>query len=323
MWDDATRRKLVRLCGAITGDRTAAEDLAQESLLEAWRQRRKLTDPSGADRWLAAIARNVCLRWARARGRTVVFDEESVTVEIEHSELAGILDDALALLPAGTRTALVQRYVHDLPHAEIAASLGVSADAVAMRLTRGKIVLRRALAADLGLASAWEPTRSFCRTCGRRRLLARHGGSVAFKCPGCGEGEPAVVLSLSDPTFARLVGEARGTGSVLRRSAAFVRRHFGGGAGARAACTACGADVLVRPYRRAGVGLNRRGLSTSCERCGAEVTASLVSLGEPALERPSVLEESEDGDAVVVAYEDVLTHRQVCVAFDGETLLAR
>jgi DNA-directed RNA polymerase specialized sigma24 family protein len=71
LWLDAQRRRLVRLCAGISGDHGAAEDLAQETLLEAWRNRHKLHDPAGADRWLAAIARNVCRRWASSRGRDV------------------------------------------------------------------------------------------------------------------------------------------------------------------------------------------------------------------------------------------------------------
>jgi hypothetical protein len=69
MWTDAQRRRLVRLCASLSGDRDAAEDLAQETLLEAWRNAGKLTDPAGVDRWLAAVARNVCKRWARGRAR--------------------------------------------------------------------------------------------------------------------------------------------------------------------------------------------------------------------------------------------------------------
>ena len=40
LWRESERRRLVRLCATISGDRDAAEDLAQETLLEAWRKQR-------------------------------------------------------------------------------------------------------------------------------------------------------------------------------------------------------------------------------------------------------------------------------------------
>jgi RNA polymerase sigma-70 factor (ECF subfamily) len=76
-------------------------------------------------------------------------DDLDMEVELERHELAELLDRALGLLPTTTRRVLVERYVHDSPHAEIAARLGLSADAVSMRLTRGKLLLRRALTAEL------------------------------------------------------------------------------------------------------------------------------------------------------------------------------
>jgi RNA polymerase sigma factor (sigma-70 family) len=136
------RARLVRLCARLTGNVDVAEDLAQDTLLEAWRHSYKLHDPQGRDRWLAAIARNVCRRWAREQGRALPrlvrldescdrgahFDEEpaddfDVDVELERHELAELLDRALGLLPAATRQALVARYVHASPHAEIAARM--------------------------------------------------------------------------------------------------------------------------------------------------------------------------------------------------------
>src|SRR5262252_5873402 len=65
----AERGRLVRLCACLTGDWDAAEDLAQETLVEAWRALEKLRDPDGLAPWLSAIARNVCKRWQRQRGR--------------------------------------------------------------------------------------------------------------------------------------------------------------------------------------------------------------------------------------------------------------
>src|SRR5690242_15931439 len=117
LWRAPVRRRLVRLCAAISGDPAAAEDLAQETLLEAWRNAHKLHDPSGAESWLAAIARNVCLRDARRRGRDPVLlrdgaaDERiDLDADVERAELLELLDRALALLPRETRQALVQRY---------------------------------------------------------------------------------------------------------------------------------------------------------------------------------------------------------------------
>src|SRR5512133_3150087 len=61
--------RLVRLCAHFTGDRDAAEDLAQETLIEAWRHQDRLYDWQGYSSWLSAIARNLSLRWIRQRGR--------------------------------------------------------------------------------------------------------------------------------------------------------------------------------------------------------------------------------------------------------------
>src|SRR5918999_1134752 len=107
LWREPERRRLVRLCASLSGDRNAAEDLAQETLLEAWTNAHKLHDPAGADRWLAAIARNVCLRWARNRGREAALAElpdadlgvADLDRELERAELVELVDRGLALLP--------------------------------------------------------------------------------------------------------------------------------------------------------------------------------------------------------------------------------
>ncbi len=142
-WLDSERRRLVRLCASITGDQAVAEDLAQETLLEAWRHRHKLREPSGADRWLSAIARNVCYRWARRRGRDSVLvgdlDAELPDCtgdDLGHDELDEELERALARLSGATRDMVVLHYVHGLPHAEIAVRHGLSEEAVSMRISR-------------------------------------------------------------------------------------------------------------------------------------------------------------------------------------------
>jgi RNA polymerase sigma factor (sigma-70 family) len=155
----AERPRLVRLCASLSGAPSAAEDLAQETLLEAWRSWAKLADRQALAPWLAGIARNVCLRWRRRRGREAMYmmsepfddasqpaaldDTSDPAIELERHELAALLDRALALLPPETRLALVQHYIEDSSHAAIAARLGLSEGAVAVRLHRGKLAFRR------------------------------------------------------------------------------------------------------------------------------------------------------------------------------------
>lgn len=218
-WDapalQVDRGRLVRLCGRLTRDWDAAEDLAQETLAEAWRGAYRLRDAGERWPWLAGIARNVCLRWARARGRELArssrpadpawssisdegpADAIDLEVELERAELAELVDRALALLPAETRTVLVERYVRESPLTEIAGRLGLSEGAVAMRLQRGKLALRRVLSTDfaselsayelivpLGTAE-WQFTPIYCTCCGRNRLLGRfeRGNTVVrYRC---------------------------------------------------------------------------------------------------------------------------------------------
>jgi RNA polymerase sigma factor (sigma-70 family) len=281
------RRRLVRLCAAIAGDSAAAEDLAQETLLEAWRNRHKLRDAAGAEQWLNAIARNVCLRWARRRGRDAavlanveadgVDGAEELEVDLGRDELEELLDRALALLPPATRDVLVRHYVEGSPHAEIAASHGISVDAVSMRISRGRVVLRRLLAAELGEepADGWADTRVWCSTCGACRLqIRRDAHSVAFRCAACGPA-PGTVYDLGNPSFARLIGDLVRPAAILSRAAAWSSDYFGAGEG-EVGCTRCGRPVRLRHHSEG----SRRGLHGDCRACGQAVWSSVRGLAQ-------------------------------------------
>ena len=216
----AERGRLVGLCAALTGDVNVAEDLAQEVMLEAWRSIERLRDVELFSHWLSGIARNVCLRWRRKQGQQLAHLElqsiqdvsleeqflvdDDIEVELERKELVELLDRSLALLPAETREVLVARYVEESSLAEVAERLGMQTGAVAMRLQRGKLALRRILSseparngdentyAEYGVPAptVWEKTSIWCTGCGERHLMGRFSaaeGTLWLSCPDCGE----------------------------------------------------------------------------------------------------------------------------------------
>jgi RNA polymerase sigma factor (sigma-70 family) len=314
VWQAVERARLVRLCAAISGDREAAEDLAQETLLEAWRLRHRVTDPRGADRWLTAIARNVCLRWGRTRGRLPVpvaeLPEPVAAVEDR-------IDELLELLPADVRPLLVQRYVHEWSHEEIAAGLGISVDAVAMRLTRSKRVLRGILAAD-----EWRPTGIVCMQCGTGKLLVRRTPvQIDLACAACSSQDVLVRYPLDNPQFARLVSGLERPSAMLRRVGEWALRYFAGGDGASAECTRCSQPVAVRTHMRKG---RIPGVYVRCSSCGEEVWSSLVGLtGGLAevrgLRARRLVEVREERNVLAVVQSTVDGSRTVETTFDRAT----
>jgi RNA polymerase sigma-70 factor (ECF subfamily) len=203
----------------LTASPEAAEDLAQETLSEAWRHRDQVHDPQGQARWHNAIARNVCRRWWEQRGRESahlfqpslctpgesdvpleeLVDPADLDAEVERSELGALLDKALHLLPEPTRQVLIARYVQELPYAVIAAQMGLREGTVKVQVHRGKLALRQvlttqlreeALAYDLVAPDAgkFQTTRLWCPFCGQRYLeglLDVAQGDFTLQCPAC------------------------------------------------------------------------------------------------------------------------------------------
>jgi RNA polymerase sigma-70 factor (ECF subfamily) len=278
----AERVWLVRLCARLTGRAEAAEDLAQETLIEAWRNRHKFRGGSESRAWLAAIARFVCLRWRRRRWREraqvslpegepdsplgipVLDQGDGLDFEtaLNRAELTELLDRAMVLLPAETRALLVQQYMEELPRAEIAARLGLGEGAVAVRLHRGRLALRRILTTDFkveavalglvdGVEEEMQETRIWCPKCGSRHLVGRFRsgieGEFLLRCPQC-HPEPLPPLaraSLSDSMATVLCG-IKGYRPAFSRFAAFWYGYLRQGMlRGSVPCLCCGKDAPV------------------------------------------------------------------------------
>lgn len=341
------RPRIVGLCAHIIGNRLVAEDLAQETFVEAWRHIDRLDDPSGMDRWLSAIARNVCKRWRALRvqegkrilpGRdTTISDEDMierpdssnrVEFDLERAELANLLDHALGQLSDATRQALLARYIADSPYAEIADRLGLSEGAVKMRVKRGRVALRMVLSDEFHAThsdvlslpddsnSRWMTTTLWCSTCGDLALRC----STCYPTLGIHEsqtyGLPEVFDSAEtvEEAYAHLINRA---GDYLWES--LLRDH--------AQCVRCGAIARVESQVPNTVPLRTfdwRGVQIYCEACGHTSWGSLNGLlmSLPELQRfrnehprirtmPEQRVESGGQPAVVIRFASRTANQQV------------
>ncbi|MFD5316151.1 RNA polymerase sigma factor [Streptomyces sp. NPDC127098] len=126
----------------------AAQDVVSEAYTVAWRKRRQLPEEEHeAALWLMGVARRVLAnqtrsqrRWARLLLRAAEHPPPPVVV----ADDSGI-GPALTTLSAADQEVLRLAYWDDLPHRDIGVVLGVSAAAVATRLSRARERLRVAL----------------------------------------------------------------------------------------------------------------------------------------------------------------------------------
>ena len=303
---DAERPRLVRLCTAILGNADAAEDVTQEALLEAWRSIDTLRDPQSLRPWLSGVARNVCARWLRAQGKRVPVVEPRPTetadgpleqvaadfdleAELERDELALLLDRALGLLPSNTRDVLIRTFVADLPYAAIANELGLSENAVAVRVHRGKLALKKLLKTELraeaetfGFVPAdqlWRETRIWCTQCGQRRLLGRlDAEEFALRCPDCNIEANSYHSQDSAPGYSGLKSFRPALNRFIDKMHPFFLDaiHAGG-----ATCRSCGEWLPLRqgmpPYAPPSL-RHRRGLHVYCSHCDSGSYTSIYGL---------------------------------------------
>ena len=132
----------------LAGDEEAAQDLAQEALVEAYRSLANLRDPAAFGAWVYGITRNLCRRYLARRPpaedsleRDPV-PEPSAPPEEPRSEVLA----ALRGLPLEHREVLAARYLQELDYAEIAGMLGITPGNVRVRCCRARQALRAALA---------------------------------------------------------------------------------------------------------------------------------------------------------------------------------
>jgi RNA polymerase sigma-70 factor (sigma-E family) len=144
---------LVRTAYLLTGDLGHAEDLAQTTLIKAYRSWNRVRRVDDID----AYVRKILVNANRSRFRSKRPVEFSVATVPEHPASAdsggtieerAVLFAALAGLPPRQRAIVVLRYWEDLAEGEVAALLGCSVGTVKSQASRALAKLRN----DAGLA---------------------------------------------------------------------------------------------------------------------------------------------------------------------------
>jgi RNA polymerase sigma factor (sigma-70 family) len=182
--------RVTAICHAKVGRAGAADDLAQETLLRAFRALPTLGDPERVGPWLCGIALRTCLDWLKARERrTLPFSvvdgshpiDDYLPTRTEPEPEADRADEhrrllrAVEELPEAYRTAVMLYYYDDLTYRELAALLGVSPATVNARLTKARQILRERLGSPLA-------------PCGRG--AGGEGGASPRDTPSCSANKP-------------------------------------------------------------------------------------------------------------------------------------
>lgn len=146
-------RRVVAFVLALSGSRTAAEDLAQEALMVAHAQWERVSVMDRPDAWVRRVASNMAVSHYRRR----MAELKAVTRLAGHRQ--GVIEPmepydaefwkAVRSLPKNQATAVALHYLEDRPVSDIAEVLDCSPSTAKVHLHRG----RKALAEKLGVAS--------------------------------------------------------------------------------------------------------------------------------------------------------------------------
>jgi len=141
----------------VVGDRDAAEDITQETLVQAYLRLDTLEDPTKFVSWARSIAVNQARNWlTRRSGKAqsldspphtdngsgewhvglpeALIDAHTPESQYLHGERSGVVIDALCSLPKADRDLLTQFYCRGRSYREIATSLAVTEQIVQGRL---------------------------------------------------------------------------------------------------------------------------------------------------------------------------------------------
>jgi RNA polymerase sigma-70 factor, ECF subfamily len=152
--------RLFRLAMWFERNRSEAEDLVQETMMQALQSFHRFQPGTNCRAWLTRILQNVRSNRRRAKGRSPLVDDPDdriglatpfvppVAQELTDEDLLG----ALTRIPAPFQEVVVLCDVEELTYTEIADALAIPLGTVMSRLHRGRALLRAAIGASIAPA---------------------------------------------------------------------------------------------------------------------------------------------------------------------------
>ena len=154
--------RLLRSAYLLCGNETEAQDLVQETFVQAIQSKERFRGDSAPYTWLHGILLNLCRRHHRKQQR-LVYDEERVLKEVAPPSDGFILDKnycadrlarAIQQLSHEHREVIVLRYYENMKIGEIAQQTRVSAGTVKSRLYYAVRCLEQMIPKEMNLFAA-------------------------------------------------------------------------------------------------------------------------------------------------------------------------
>ena len=144
----AAVRRVVLYIYAACGDRSEAQDIAQEAFARAWQHWPRVAAYDDPEAWVRTVAWRLMInRWRglkrRFAARTRMGPPDAVTRGPSPDRVAVV--GALQRLPPPQRQVIALHYLLDMPVHEIATTTGVPVGTVKARLSRARTALGRLL----------------------------------------------------------------------------------------------------------------------------------------------------------------------------------
>ncbi len=130
----------------LCGDFEAAQDIAQDAFVQAYRSLGSLRKPASFGAWLHGIIRNLCRQYlSRRPPPTASLEGDAIPEPSQPPDESVEITSLLQALPLEHREILAARYLQELDYKEIAQMLGITVNNVRVRCFRARQALREAL----------------------------------------------------------------------------------------------------------------------------------------------------------------------------------